>query len=162
MIPESNLLAPFVIVGDQAFALLNNLMRPFPENQSIGNPSKEEFNYRLSRARRVSENAFGISMHLFPIFSRPFDIRCEETRNNLIISSCLLHNLIRDESEEYFMSHGTDTNMTNSSQEQSQNDTINSDTNENFDTEQLSSAIEARNTFVQYFTTTGTLAWRNK
>lgn len=41
LIPESNLLAPFVIVGDQAFALLNNLMRPFPENQSIGNPSKE-------------------------------------------------------------------------------------------------------------------------
>lgn len=89
-IPKTDLLAPFVIVGDQAFPLLVNLMRPFPENQSIGNNEKEEFNYRLSRARRVSENAFGISTSLFTIFTKPFDVRCDETRNNLIFSTCII------------------------------------------------------------------------
>lgn len=128
-------------------------MRPFPENQSIGNNMKEEFNYRLSRARRVSENAFGISTVLFTIFAKPFDIRCDETRNNLILSSCLLHNLIRDENEEFFLSHQTNANHTQQSQHHP-------DDIENSETEQLNSAIEVRNTFVQYFSTVGAVSWR--
>lgn len=74
-IPGTDITAPFVIVGDQAFPLLMNMMKPYPEKQVVGNKQKEEYNYRHSRARRVSENAFGISTHLFPIFSKPFDIR---------------------------------------------------------------------------------------
>lgn len=154
-IPETDLLAPFVIVGDQAFPLLVNLMRPFPENQSIGNNMKEQFNYRLSRARRVSENAFGISTSLFTIFAKPFDIRCDETRNSLILSSCLLHNLIRDENEEFFLSHQTDTNT-----QQGQSDTNSLDDIENSDEVQLNSAIQTRNIFVQYFNTIGAVSWR--
>lgn len=137
VIPSKSSIAPFVIVGDQAFPLLINLMRPFPEKQSLSDKRKEEFNYRLSRARRVSENAFGISTNLFPIFSKPFDIRCGSTRNNLIISACLLHNLIRDESEDFFLSHQSNTSVINSVQEiQSQSDfnSIDND-NENIGTE---------------------------
>lgn len=156
-IPQTDLLAPFVIVGDQAFPLLVNLMRPFPENQSIGNSLKEEFNYRLSRARRVSENAFGISTSLFTIFTKPFDIRCDATRNDLIFSTCLLHNLIRDENEEFFLSHQTN-NVQHT--QQSQNNANNFDELENSNTLQLNTAIQTRNTFVQYFSTIGVLSWR--
>lgn len=155
-------LAPFVIVGDQAFPLMQNLMRPFPENQLINSREKEEFNYRLSRARRVSENAFGISTNLFPIFTKPFDIRCEQTRNNLIISSCLLHNMIRDESIEYFLRHKSDTFPTNIIEEEEQTrQAMQFETQQVEIAAQMNLAIKTRETFMNYFSTTGALAWRN-
>ena len=49
---------PFYLVGDEIFALKPWLLQPYP-----GKNIKEEesiFNYRLSRARRVIENCFGI------------------------------------------------------------------------------------------------------
>jgi len=51
---------PYVLLGDEAFALKPYLMRPFPYSQSRQDPIKVTFNYRLCRARRVVENAFGI------------------------------------------------------------------------------------------------------
>ena len=49
---------PYVIVGDEIFALKTWLLKPYPGR----NLNEEEvvFNYRLSRARRTIENAFGI------------------------------------------------------------------------------------------------------
>jgi hypothetical protein len=61
-LPGINTKAPYryVITADSAFPLKKNLMRPYPEPQSMEDVEKRIFNYRLCRARHVVENAFGI------------------------------------------------------------------------------------------------------
>ena len=57
---------PHLIVGDEAYPLRNNIMRPFPRRDNVKLPDHEAiFNYRLSRARRIVENAFGILSQRF-------------------------------------------------------------------------------------------------
>jgi len=52
----------------ESFPLKTYLMRPYPGRQSSGNDFMTFFNNRLSGARLVSENAFGILAQKFRIF----------------------------------------------------------------------------------------------
>ena len=67
-LPHTSTKIPFVVVGDEAFPLRKNLMRRYPgTGLSRG---QRIFNYRLSRARRTVENAFGIMSTRFRVFRR--------------------------------------------------------------------------------------------
>ncbi|XP_064469916.1 uncharacterized protein LOC135384654 [Ornithodoros turicata] len=57
-LPSSACRWPVCMVGDAAFPLRPYLMRPYPGRNL--SETKKVFNYRLSRARRCIENAFGI------------------------------------------------------------------------------------------------------
>ena len=52
------------------------------------------FNYRLSRGRRVVENAFGILANKWRCFHRPIPLEID-TAKNVIIAACTLHNMLR-------------------------------------------------------------------
>lgn len=65
-LPGTNIIAPYVIIGDSAFPLKTYLLRPYPYNS--GNREFEVFNYRLGLARRCVENAFGILTQKFRIY----------------------------------------------------------------------------------------------
>ncbi|KAL4126195.1 hypothetical protein QTP88_010421 [Uroleucon formosanum] len=48
----------FVFIGDAAFSLEEHVLKPFPQKSL--NYERRIYNYRLSRARNVVENAFGL------------------------------------------------------------------------------------------------------
>ena len=58
--PTTEETLPFVIVGDEAFSIKRYLLPPYAGIWTRNDESKKLYNYRLSRARRVVENAFGI------------------------------------------------------------------------------------------------------
>lgn len=68
-------LIPYFLVGDEIFALKPWLMKPYPGR---GHGDRERiFNYRLSRARRTIENAFGILSARWRVFSGQYALRLQ-------------------------------------------------------------------------------------
>ncbi|KAJ8914955.1 hypothetical protein NQ315_002479 [Exocentrus adspersus] len=78
-LPNHDEPCPHVLIGDEAFSLKTYLMRPFPYKQCKTDISKEKYNTRLCRARRVVENAFGILAQKWRIFYRPIETKVETT-----------------------------------------------------------------------------------
>lgn len=86
---------PYVMVGDEAFPLKNYLLRPYPGKQSV-DKKKRIFNYRLSRARRVMENTFGILASKWPIFRKAISAT-EENTVDMVKAAICLHNWLRED-----------------------------------------------------------------
>ena len=88
---------PHVIVADEAFPLCPTIMRPFPKGRNAARMPRPRqiFNYRLSRARRIVENAFGILAQRFRIYNTRMWYS-EKTVVKIVKSTCVLHNFLRD------------------------------------------------------------------
>ncbi|KAK3098526.1 hypothetical protein FSP39_020316 [Pinctada imbricata] len=90
--PLPNDMPFFILLGDDAFALRTYMTKPF----SHRNMTVEEriFNYRISRGRRIAENAFGIHANRFQVLLTTMQQDPETVQ--LIVQTCVcLHTLMR-------------------------------------------------------------------
>jgi hypothetical protein len=91
-LPGTDMPFPYFLVGDDAFPLLNWMLKPFStraltEEQRI-------YNYRISRARRIVENGFGILASRFRCLLTTLQV-IPETVSSLTLACICLHNLMR-------------------------------------------------------------------
>ena len=82
---------PHVLLGDEAFPLRCDLMRPFARNALTN--ERCIFNYRLSRARKVVEIAFGILANQWRIFHRCIQLNPDNV-TTVVKATVLLHNIL--------------------------------------------------------------------
>ena len=83
---------PCLIVVNDAFLLTTYLMKPY--SQKNLSDSRRIFNYRINRAGRTSENAFGILSNRFCVLSARIHLK-PEIASKVAMTCCLLHNLLR-------------------------------------------------------------------
>lgn len=154
ILPRSNKVLPHVIIGDEAFRLDKHLMKPFTKLSATSDKSKAIFNYRLSRARRVSENAFGLLSQVFRVFYTPIAVK-PEVCDDLIIAACCLHNLLR---EGYLEKKGVPYYEYDSNEE-------NSNVFRNFTRAggyQNVEGFHVRDEFMRFFLQEGIVEWQNQ
>ena len=150
-------------VGDDAFSLTPNLIKPC-RNKGL-TEEQRIFNYRLSRARRVSKNAFGILSSKFQVFHTTLCVK-PENAFSLVHASLVLHNfLIKKYPSVYIPSGSLD-------YEKEDSEVVGGDwrQNENSNLETLvapgmnhtRNASQVRNLFSEYDNGPGQVSWQWK
>lgn len=89
---------PIVLIGDSAFRLSANMMKPYPF-QLQQEDLKRNFNYALSKCRRVVENAFGHLKARFRRVGKGIDNSMDNV-SLIIKSSCVLHNYLNERNDD--------------------------------------------------------------
>lgn len=93
---------PYVIVSNDAFSLKPYLLKPYQEF-SVPN---SVFNTRLKKARKVSENVFGIIANRFRILREPMKLGPEKTAS-IVSAICVLHNFLMSRESQFYAPEGT-------------------------------------------------------
>lgn len=144
-IPGTNITTPFVLIGDGGYPLLDYLMKPFPERNS--DDRKRIYNYRLSRARRSVECAFGIMASKWRILQKAIETDVS-TAIKVTKAVCILHNFVMENEQPSTTQEENTENVSSTiSSQESQHRYRNR-------------AINTRNIFVHYFNGSGSVPWQ--
>lgn len=149
-IEGTNTVVPFVFVADEAFPLETHLMRPFPRRDLTD--EKKIFNYRLSRARRQVECAFGVSSSVWRILLKPIETQ-PESACNIAKAVCVLHN--------FLINNNRQTGISQDDQEHDFSNTTGCPLRSS-NSRPTGGAMAIRETFMNYFVSpAGAVPWQN-
>jgi hypothetical protein len=84
LLPNTNVKAPYVMIGEEAYPLKTYLMRPFPKNNL--NEQTVLYNDRLSSARQTTECTFGLTVSKWQILGKAVETDVETAK---IITKCV-------------------------------------------------------------------------
>lgn len=97
-LPQRHLPVPYIMVADNAFAMTSYIYKPYGfRNQPAPN---RILNYRLSRARRIIENVFGIMSSKFRVLRKPIHFAPHKVKY-VALAICALHNFLISTSNYY-------------------------------------------------------------
>ncbi|XP_023222917.1 protein ALP1-like [Centruroides sculpturatus] len=142
---------PYVFVTDEGIGMSSRVMRPYPMKQLTA--EKSIFNYRLSRARRVVENAFGVLSSVWRVFSTVILLSPDKAAK-IILTCCVLHNMLR---ERKIKSYLTATTSANFEEQHQQFTPLENSRNLNPST---TAAKAIRDELKTYFNTVGQVEWQ--
>lgn len=120
------------------------------------------FNYRLSRGRRVVENAFGILASRFGVFQRQMLLSPEKAQA-VTLACCYLHNFLRRKSRRYIMQGTVDWEDENGSVHGGSWRDLQIEIHGLQATQRRNASEKAKDTrdlFRRYFCTKGSLPWQ--
>jgi hypothetical protein len=83
---------PYVFIGDEAFALRKDFLKPYSEKEL--NHDRTHYNKRLSSARQIIENIFGILANRFRVFHTALGVSLDNAES-IVMGACALHNFLR-------------------------------------------------------------------
>lgn len=106
-LPNCTINLPCTLVGDEGFPLKSYIMRPY-SRRNLKSNERKVFNYRLSRARRVVENAFGILAARWQILQTAIGIKIESAEKIIQAVVCLHNYIISTNSNQYMQEHSLD------------------------------------------------------
>ncbi|KAL4142959.1 hypothetical protein QTP88_005347 [Uroleucon formosanum] len=89
------------IIIIKAFSLQTYLMKPYSQHDLTS--KRRIFNYRLLRARRVVENAFGILASRFGVFQKPINLEPDKA-STITLACCYLHNFLIENNKHLYVS----------------------------------------------------------
>lgn len=92
-------IVPFLI-GDSAYLLNTWLIKPFPHHSNMTDRQKT-FNYKISRACIVMENAFGHLKGRWRRLAKQDDMYIENVPQ-VVLACCILHNLSEVHSDNFY------------------------------------------------------------
>lgn len=101
----SDIAIDYFFVCDDAFPLGKHLVKPYSSHNLT--EERRIFNYRLSRARRISENAFGLLASRFRIFHTVISLKPENV-TSVILACCSLLNYLIQNSPSYALQDSMD------------------------------------------------------
>ena len=90
-LPVTGVIAPYVFIGNYAFAPKKFMRKAYPQQNLT--TDKRVYNYRHRRARRISENIFGILANRWRIFFTTINLEPKHVEN-IVLSALALHNML--------------------------------------------------------------------
>ncbi|XP_049769195.1 uncharacterized protein LOC126106842 [Schistocerca cancellata] len=158
-LPGTNIEVPCVVLADDAFHLKPHIMKPYRDCQH--QKPKQIFNYRLSRGRRVVENAFGILANRFRVLLST--IRLPVQKVELIVQTlCILHNYLIEEADSTYLSdadtENTDLCTINNGSWRAE-ESLSSISRQSGNHTSLC-AREVREKFCEFFSSSGYVSWQ--
>nr|CAI5842908.1 unnamed protein product [Callosobruchus analis] len=136
---------PYVFVADDAFPLRVDMLKPYRQTD-LNSRERKIFNYRLSRARSIVENAFGILASRFQIYHIAINVQSENIEK-IVMSACVLHNFLIEHTPSSYGYYTTDSNMENLQRRHQGNI--------------MSDAKNVRIEFSNYFVNEGKVPWQD-
>lgn len=164
---QLNLPENAVFVADDAFPLRTNILKPYSRIGLLSHKQKI-FNNRLSRARCIVENAFGILVSRFRIFEKPISTFLDKI-DKIIRTAWALHNWLRTTSTTYVNGGLVDSEnlenafITSGSWRIKQRNQSLIDISRNIETNNhRREAAAIREKYVDYFVRNGAVPWQNQ